>query len=142
MKHTTLYIISLLTILSVLFLIICYLAVLLSPSSVWFEYESLKNQSAQKNIMMHSVVDKRRLADLHYNDVLRCNFGEGYVYFSSFLSESTYETAAKTTYTWRYQGEVPKTPSKCYIRSVITATVEFGVEKKITIESLPFIYTP
>jgi len=126
-----------------LIVVIVYVVFLLLPVRLWFKYDSIQNvNTIGGDILMASTVEKPRKSVLLYNDVLRCDFGGGYVRFSSNISQSLYNHHQKKTYQWVYEGKTPKRPGMCVMESIIKVEVPFGIVKPTGVTSPPFIYTP
>ena len=142
MKNTKLFIANLVVLILFNLLIVWYIAVLLLPSSLWFNYISLENVSARGDIVMASRFEKPRAVTLRYNDVLFCDFGNGTIRFSSSESSSVKAPSPLKTSLWKYEGKTPSTLSVCLIRSDITAKVLFDIEKTASVSSQMFAYTP
>lgn len=122
---------------------VVYLVILLLPSSIWFRYYSVDVVSAHgRNIVFSSTYEKSRPATLFYNDILRCDFGQGEQRYSSNLSESLLNSFPKITVKWTYEGRVPTEKAVCRMDSIIKVQAPLGILKPTGIQSLPFTYTP
>jgi hypothetical protein len=111
------------------------------PLSYWFEYtdvSSLKKNYAHKDLItMQSTRNISKETKVEWVDVLRCDFGEGFVFYSNQVTQGVIAKGEEET-TWVYGGSTPTKDSVCYMESIITAELDFHIQKSQTIRSNDF----
>ena len=111
-----------------------YSFLLISPSSLWFEYYSIEPETATvgQQIRLKSTYQINRKVDMGWNDVLYCKNGapNSYIFHSSSdtLANNLPPTDGKTTIIWKYP-HVPETPTECYMVSTISIYLPWGIKK-------------
>ena len=121
------------------------------PVTHFFKYQSVASELEEIKIgdplIMVSTSQYNRSADINWNDILRCDLGEGSQYYS-FYESSADNYKPKQGFkvidegNWRYGGKVPTVPAKCFMSSTITASLQYGVEKQMSLESNTFQFIP
>lgn len=117
----------------------------LSPLSVWIEYESIelaKIPERGKPLHFYSYVTVRKSSAVSWRDNLRCDLfdGVGYRSFSvqAFTSGAT-EVKPLKRVAWTYVEAVPDTKAECYLRSVATGLLPYGIQKVAVTKSDIFL---
>ncbi len=124
-----------------------YVYAKLYPTKWIFEYQKLETVkptfAVGEKIRLKSTSASHRVEDFIWNDTLHCDFGEGDVYFSSqttrsdnFLPKKGLNNLQPTE--WVYNAEIPDMQATCYVASVVTAELDFGIKKETSIESNDF----
>ena len=120
-----------------------YVVVRLLPSSIWFNYYGLINESAKGSIEMISDRERKVATPIAFTDILFCSKnGYDFSYYSSQTNAGIIKSHKRKKILWTYAAPTPTSPRTCKIESTITATVDFGIQKRQTIETLPFNYQP
>lgn len=147
MERNTRYIIEIL--LSIWWLFTVFYLILVSlPNTVWFEYQKIDSEKPQYNIGQdiffhtHSIVHRK--VDLYYTDVLMCDIYDNawYRYYSVYYSSELGwqpRDFSKWSPAWKYNGNIPKVPAKCYLDTTVVADIGYGIKKRQQIVGEDFI---
>lgn len=97
----------------------------------FFEYHGLQFWSyGGGELYMQTLITVHRQGDLAFNRRLYCDTGDGFAKFSEDHAErrSRPKTigAGPDRAIWRYAGETPPAPARCYIENVVTISSRFG----------------
>jgi len=110
-------------------------ALLLMPSSYWFEYHSVRPVKESfrlgESLEFVSVSQVYRKVNFEWRDILFCDFGDGFAYYSHYPSgrDDVMPRGRQTTSRWFYQGVIPNYAAQCYLESNISHVATFGIEK-------------
>lgn len=126
-------------------MLLTYIAVGFWPRSYWFTYSAVEVVSGQefnKPFLVTSIIDGwKRDVDVKWNDVLRCDLGDGNgnKFISNYESSASIKARPEPFIsTWVYQGPLPNKPGTCFIDSSITIETLFGFKKQQTLQSNTF----
>jgi hypothetical protein len=114
-----------------LLFLILYCILLLLPTSIWFEYESIEPQQSSftqdEQIWFISTLQVYRQSHIEYNDILLCNYfdeRDGNVYVSNYTTKNiTPVSEGVYTSSRERHGNLPKDSWLCYIRSIVCTRV-------------------
>jgi len=129
------YIVSMITIILAGVLIGWIIALLIAPATVWFEYKDIVPTKTEygigEKLQFRSYSAHSKEAHLHWNDVLRCDTGQGFGYYSFANSEATIlpRPVKVNPAPWTYDSSFPVPPAECYLESSIRADLPFGIKK-------------
>jgi hypothetical protein len=104
----------------------------------FFEYESVEPLKAEfqvgEDLTFVSTSIIHRPVHLVFNDILFCDTGTGFSYFSVYKSQN-YDVNPRDwdSKQWVYQGPIPDGPATCYLESQIIHTHYTGAEKSQTL---------
>lgn len=113
------------------------------PRSSFFTYEhvipSKEKFAIGEELQFISVSEVKRTVNFYWEDILFCDFGEGFGYFSTYKSNKSHVEpyTKKSTNPWSYQGKLPKTKSSCYLRSFISHKDKTGAVKNQILDKSP-----
>lgn len=82
-----------------------------------------------EELQFYSTYQIRKTVDIHYSDTLYCDLydGRGFRFFSSYDSTAvSIGPIPKKTGVWVYHGKLPNTPSACYLRTTVTAVLQYA----------------
>ena len=110
----------------VFFIVSAELALTVLPSTYWIEYEKViptkDTFQIGEKLQFVSVSEVYRPTEVRWNDVLRCDFGQGFGHFSDYQSSSLVGVRElSTTSPWTYNGVIPNEPTSCFLESHIFA---------------------
>ena len=122
-----------------------------APTSDYFEYFAVNPEQDYfemgEELVMLSDSVWHKVGDVRWNDILRCDSGNGFKFFSVYNTNADAYTpdqglGIREMKPWRYGGDVPtEKPSVCYIDSTISfVESEHGIVKAQQIQSGPFFY--
>lgn len=103
------------------------------PFNNYVEYYSVtpqkNNFQTGEELWFVSDSEYKKPVVAEWNDVLFCNFGEGFVYVKSYNSNRDYVAPrARSKKPWNFNYAVTR-PAECYLESGIKIRVENGIEK-------------
>lgn len=146
MKHKIPYYTSIGTLLLAFAMCIWVLLLAFLPTTYWFEYFSVEPAQSQFDLGEKPVIlsdnTVYQTVQMNWNDVMRCDFddGYGYGYFSQYESSATHHKHERKISRWIYQAQVPEVPATCIIDSTITINLPLGFTKEQKLQSGPFTY--
>lgn len=113
-----------------------------APASYWFEYESVEplhtNFDIGETLQFVSKFERYRPVNFTFNDTLYCDNGNGFAYYSNYVSSSIRNMPKKDISIWNYNAIYPQQKSTCKLRSVITHTIDRGYKKSQEIDGPEF----
>lgn len=115
------------------------------PITYWIEYdraEPIKDfYGIDEPLVMKSYYKTKRETEITFDDLLMCDWGEGYIYVSEQVFNRTRLEPANLLHkgiTWVYSGDRPIKDAKCYIKAVLSVNLDYAQDKKLEIETKPF----
>lgn len=119
-----------------------------SPMTRWVEYVSVEPLKTQYRggdyVDFVSIRNVYRTSSIAWNDVLNCDYGNGFEFTQSYNSDSTAVLPPlenPETVIWRYCAPLPNSNATCYLQSNITLRLESGVTKLQVVRSHVFNVT-
>ena len=113
------------------------------PRSHFFDYEAVRFVEVERGrLWMQSLLEVKQVIDMRFHDILYCKQGKEFVRYSQDDSSTQDSEVGVKTPKWPYSGRLPATGGECFVRSVITAELPFGIEKSQKIRSEVFTIPP
>ena len=124
-------------VLTMAFALMSYFIVLnLMPATYWFKYEKVEPSkevfAEGEQLFFRSYADFRRGGHVRWNDVLRCDTGHGFGFFSFYNSEANMSPnggVPENPTPWPFRASTPVPPAECYLESNVTLDLPFGITK-------------
>lgn len=109
-----------------------------SPRTSFVDYKSEIAHQSGKTILFDVTRYTRKGVRLDFIDSLHCLKNDSYTYITAQTAKGFGRKTGVTSYKWQWEGATPDFTTKCYVQSLITANLPYGITKQQEVTTPPF----
>ena len=109
-----------------------------SPRSSFVDYKSEIAHQAGDKILLDATRHTQQGVRLSFIDSLHCLMNDKYTYISAQEAKGFGRKTGLASYQWQWAGATPDFTTKCYVQSLVTANLPYGITKQQEVTTPPF----
>lgn len=109
-----------------------------SPRTSFVDYKAEIAHQSGKTILFDVTRYTRKGVSLDFIDSLHCLKNDSYTYITAQTTEGFGRKTGTTSYKWQWEGATPDFTTRCYVQSLVTANLPYGITKQQEVTTPPF----
>ena len=109
-----------------------------SPRTSFVDYKTEIAHQSGNTILFDVTRYTRQGVRLDFIDSLHCLKNDTYTYITAQKAEGFGRKTGITSYQWQWEGATPDFTTRCYVQSLVTANLPYGITKQQEVTTPPF----